>query len=219
MARHSLRPLSRAEPRESLLRSRRADDYPRALSNPFNEQLPELLGDYSMHLNPNVCKPVQSILGDLPNVNLIGPQEYLPFVYLMSRAHLIVTDSGGIQEEAPALGKPVFVTRDTTERPEALQAGTARLVGTDRDRIIRQVEQLLDSRAQYDAMAHAANPYGDGHASERIVAALKNLPESDSAMPRREDGPEPFPASADEALAAALPALRHCQVNGEATVE
>lgn len=161
---------------------------------------------YPMHLNPNVRKPVLSILGDLPNVSLIGPQEYLPFVYLMSRAYLIVTDSGGIQEEAPALGKPVLVTRDTTERPEALQAGTARLVGTDRNRIVTQIEQLLDSRAHYDAMAHAENPYGDGHASERIVAALEDLPASCSTMPPRKDDSGVFPASANEALTVALQA-------------
>jgi UDP-N-acetylglucosamine 2-epimerase (hydrolysing) len=129
---------------------------------------------YPMHLNPNVTGPVKAILGDLRNVTLTDPQEYLPFVYLMSKAHLIITDSGGIQEEAPALGVPVLVTRDTTERPEALEAGTARLVGTDRGRIVAQVEALLNDRHEYEQMAHAVNPYGDGHASERIVAALES---------------------------------------------
>lgn len=163
---------------------------------------------YPVHLNPNVRKPVESILGGLPNVNLIGPQEYLPFVYLMSRAYLIVTDSGGIQEEAPALGKPVLVTRETTERPEALQAGTARLVGTDRARIVAEVEQLLDSRANYDSMAHAVNPYGDGHASERIVEALMNPPASGAIVTAAANGLESFPESTHDALAAALHAVR-----------
>ncbi|UVE70646.1 UDP-N-acetylglucosamine 2-epimerase (non-hydrolyzing) (plasmid) [Burkholderia pyrrocinia] len=163
---------------------------------------------YPMHLNPNVSGPVRSILGNLRNVNLIGPQEYLPFVYLMSKAYLIVTDSGGIQEEAPALGKPVLVTRDTTERPEALEAGTARLVGTDRSRIVEQVETLLDDRAEYETMAHAANPYGDGHASERIVTALKTRPLSSSPVGMGQDEPEPFPTSTHDALAAALTAMR-----------
>ncbi|VWC73720.1 UDP-N-acetylglucosamine 2-epimerase [Burkholderia aenigmatica] len=163
---------------------------------------------YPMHLNPNVHEPVQAILGNLPNVNLIGPQEYLPFVYLMSRAYLIITDSGGVQEEAPALGTPVLVTRDTTERPEALEAGTARLVGTNRTRIVEQVEQLLDSRTDYDAMAHAVNPYGDGHASERIVAALGNAPVSVSAITVGADRAALFPPSAHDALAAALQAVR-----------
>ena len=127
---------------------------------------------YPVHLNPNVQAPVNAILDGIENVHLIAPQDYLPFVYLMSRAYLIITDSGGIQEEAPALGKPVLVTRDTTERPEAVQAGTARLVGTQAERIIAEVGALLDSPNAYHAMAHATNPYGDGHASEKIVQAL-----------------------------------------------
>jgi UDP-N-acetylglucosamine 2-epimerase len=131
---------------------------------------------YPVHLNPKVQEPVRTILDSVPNVFLIEPQDYLPFVFLMSRAHLIITDSGGIQEEAPALGKPVLVTRDTTERPEAVQAGTARLVGTDTQRVVAEVSGLLDDCSQYDAMAHATNPYGDGHASERIVDALLTLP-------------------------------------------
>ncbi|SEK05635.1 non-hydrolyzing UDP-N-acetylglucosamine 2-epimerase [Paraburkholderia diazotrophica] len=131
---------------------------------------------YPVHLNPNVRAPVQEILAGQSNIYLIEPQDYLPFVFLMSRAYLIVTDSGGIQEEAPALGKPVLVTRDTTERPEAVSAGTARLVGTNTERIVHEARVLLDSSTQYGAMAHAANPYGDGHASEKIVDALLRLP-------------------------------------------
>lgn len=131
---------------------------------------------YPVHLNPNVQAPVKTILDGVANVHLIAPQDYLPFIFLMSRAYLIITDSGGIQEEAPALGKPVLVTRDTTERPEAVQAGTARLVGTHAERIVAEVAALLDSRSQYDAMAHASNPYGDGRASERIVDALLGRP-------------------------------------------
>jgi UDP-N-acetylglucosamine 2-epimerase len=131
---------------------------------------------YPVHLNPKVQEPVRAILDGIPNIFLIEPQDYLPFVFLMSRAYLIITDSGGIQEEAPALGKPVLVTRETTERPEAVQAGTARLVGTHTERVIAEVSDLLDDRTQYDAMAHAANPYGDGHASEKIVDALLSLP-------------------------------------------
>lgn len=129
---------------------------------------------YPVHLNPNVQTPVQRILGGTPNVHLLPPLDYLPFVYLMDRAYLIVTDSGGIQEEAPSLGKPVLVMRDTTERPEAVGAGTVRLVGTQRARIIAEAARLLDSRAEYQAMARAHNPYGDGHAAERITEALRN---------------------------------------------
>ncbi|ATI29559.1 MULTISPECIES: non-hydrolyzing UDP-N-acetylglucosamine 2-epimerase [Ralstonia solanacearum species complex] len=128
---------------------------------------------YPVHLNPNVQQPVRAILSGHDNVHLIGPQDYLPFVYLMDRAYLIVTDSGGIQEEAPALGKPVLVTRETTERPEAIASGTARLVGTDTACIVREAETLLDDSAAYLRMAHAHNPYGDGQACRRIVEALK----------------------------------------------
>jgi len=127
---------------------------------------------YPVHLNPNVQEPVNRILGDAAAVHLIEPQEYLPFVYLMSRSHIIVTDSGGIQEEAPSLGKPVLVMRDTTERPEAVQAGTVRLVGTDSARITEEVSRLLDDPAAYEAMGRAHNPYGDGKASERIAAII-----------------------------------------------
>ena len=133
---------------------------------------PDIQIIYPVHLNPRVQEPVHAILNRQPNVFLIDPQEYLPFVFLMSRAYLIVTDSGGIQEEAPALGKPVLVTRDTTERPEAISAGTARLVGTDTGAIVAAVDLLLNNGSEYARMANADNPYGDGHASERIVEAL-----------------------------------------------
>jgi UDP-N-acetylglucosamine 2-epimerase (non-hydrolysing) len=127
---------------------------------------------YPVHLNPNVRNPVMSILGDVPNIRLIEPMDYLPFVYLMSQCHLILTDSGGIQEEAPSLGKPVLVMRDTTERPEAVDAGTVKLVGTDPETIVTEVSRLMDDESAYSAMSHAHNPYGDGKASERIVQVL-----------------------------------------------
>ena len=117
---------------------------------------------YPVHLNPHVQEPVRRILSDLSNVFLLKPQDYLSFVYLMHRCTLVLTDSGGIQEEAPSLGKPVLVMRDTTERPEALEAGTALLVGTDRARIVREVSRLLDAPEAYRTMAEAHNPYGDG---------------------------------------------------------
>lgn len=128
---------------------------------------------YPVHLNPNVQEPVNSLLDGISNVHLIAPQDYLPFVYLMNRSHLILTDSGGIQEEAPALGKPVLVMRDTTERPEAVEAGTAKLVGANDQSIVAAATELLDSQAAYSTMAQAHNPFGDGHASERIVKKLK----------------------------------------------
>jgi len=127
---------------------------------------------YPVHLNPNVQEPVRRILGDCPAVHLVEPQDYLPFVWLMLRCDLILTDSGGIQEEAPSLGKPVLVMRDVTERPEALAAGTVALVGTDQDRIIGQVNRLLDDRDAYARMAQAHNPYGDGRAAQRIAAIV-----------------------------------------------
>jgi len=130
---------------------------------------------YPVHLNPNVQEPVNRILSRCLSVHLIEPQDYLPFVYLMTRAYLIITDSGGVQEEAPSLGKPVLVMRNTTERPEAVVAGTVKLVGTDRSAIVREVQCLLDSNEAYQVMAQAHNPYGDGQASGRIVDIIKSL--------------------------------------------
>ncbi|KAF1726290.1 UDP-N-acetylglucosamine 2-epimerase (non-hydrolyzing) [Pseudoxanthomonas japonensis] len=127
---------------------------------------------YPVHLNPNVQEPVNRVLSGQSSVHLIEPQDYLPFVYLMSRAHLIVTDSGGVQEEAPSLGKPVLVMRDTTERPEAVDAGTVMLVGTDSARIVAEVSRLLDDPVEYARMSEAHNPYGDGLASSRIAALI-----------------------------------------------
>ncbi|MBY7868092.1 UDP-N-acetylglucosamine 2-epimerase (non-hydrolyzing) [Vibrio fluvialis] len=128
---------------------------------------------YPMHLNPNVREPVNRILGDVENVSLIEPQQYLPFIYLMSRSHIILTDSGGIQEEAPSLGKPVLVMRDTTERPEAVAAGTVKLVGTNVEKITASLDSLLNDEEAYKEMSFAHNPYGDGKACQRILDALK----------------------------------------------
>lgn len=127
---------------------------------------------YPVHLNPNVREPVNRILSNVDNVHLIEPQQYLPFIYLMSRAHIILTDSGGIQEEAPSLGKPVLVMRDTTERPEAIAAGTVKLVGTDVEKIVTGLEVLLKDEEAYKAMSFAHNPYGDGLACQRILDEL-----------------------------------------------
>jgi UDP-N-acetylglucosamine 2-epimerase (non-hydrolysing) len=127
---------------------------------------------YPVHLNPNVQQPVAAILGALPNVHLIPPLDYEPFVYLLKHSFLVLTDSGGIQEEAPSLGKPVLVMRDVTERPEAIQAGTVRLVGADSNRIVANVAELLESAVAYAAMAKAHNPYGDGCACDRIISVL-----------------------------------------------
>ena len=129
---------------------------------------------YPVHLNPNVSEPVNRILGHVENVMLIEPQDYLPFVWLMNRAWLILTDSGGIQEEAPSLGKPVLVMREMTERPEAVSAGTVCLVGTDSQRIVNEVTRLLHDESAWQAMSRAHNPYGDGQACHRILSALKN---------------------------------------------
>ena len=156
---------------------------------------PEVDFVYPMHLNPNVRKPIREVFGEMAdqvghdgkgvghdgcvipgstgNLFFIEPLDYLDFVYLMSKSYLVLTDSGGIQEEAPGLGKPVLVMRDTTERPEALDAGTVRLVGTDYDKIVNEVSALLDDRTHYEDMSHAVNPYGDGKACPRIVEKLK----------------------------------------------
>jgi UDP-N-acetylglucosamine 2-epimerase (non-hydrolysing) len=130
---------------------------------------------YPVHLNPNVQQPVKSILADLPNVHLIEPLDYEPFVYLLKHSHIVLTDSGGIQEEAPSLGKPVLVMRDVTERPEAVEAGTVILVGADRERIVANVSQLLENEATYKRMSRAHNPYGDGKACERIIDVLRRI--------------------------------------------
>lgn len=134
---------------------------------------------YPMHLNPNVRKPIHEVFGkdlnNLGNMFFIEPLEYLLFVYLMEKSAIVLTDSGGIQEEAPGLGKPVLVMRDTTERPEALDAGTVKLVGTDRDKIVREVSRLLDDAVYYESMSRAVNPYGDGKACERIVDFIKAI--------------------------------------------
>lgn len=128
---------------------------------------------YPVHLNPNVQEPVKRLLGGLNNVHLIKPLGYEPFVYLMQQAYLVLTDSGGVQEEAPGLGKPVLVMRDTTERPEAIEAGTVKLVGTDAELIVSEVQELLDDTQIYQRMSAAHNPYGDGKASKRIVDFIK----------------------------------------------
>lgn len=130
---------------------------------------PEVDVVYPVHLNPNVQKPVYDLLSGLDNVHLISPLDYLPFIYLMQHSYLILTDSGGVQEEAPSLGKPVLVMRNTTERPEAVEAGTVRLVGTDYDAIVDGVSELLSNKAIYDKMSQAHNPYGDGMSCERVI--------------------------------------------------
>ncbi|EGQ8022947.1 UDP-N-acetylglucosamine 2-epimerase (non-hydrolyzing) [Vibrio vulnificus] len=136
------------------------------------KQHPEVQILYPMHLNPNVREPVSRILGSVENVLLIEPQQYLPFIYLMDRANIILTDSGGIQEEAPSLGKPVLVMRDTTERPEAVAAGTVKLVGTDVEKIVSNLNTLITDSEAYQAMSFAHNPYGDGKACQRILDSL-----------------------------------------------
>lgn len=151
----------------------------------LSENFPTVDFVYPMHLNPNVRKPIQEIFGDITsssfetnspqkNIFFIEPLDYLPFVFLMSKSTLLLTDSGGIQEEAPGLGKPVLVMRDTTERPEAVDAGTVELVGTNKQKIVDSVTKLLTNDAEYEKMARAENPYGDGKASERIVSFFIN---------------------------------------------
>jgi UDP-N-acetylglucosamine 2-epimerase (non-hydrolysing) len=140
------------------------------------ERFPELTILYPVHPNPNVHRPVYQILGRIPNIMLTEPLDYATLVHIMAQAVLVLTDSGGIQEEAPSLGKPVLVLREVTERPEAIQAGTARLVGTDPQRIVSETVRLLTDPAEYNRMARAVNPYGDGRAAERIVSALLGEP-------------------------------------------
>ena len=142
----------------------------------LSEKHPDVDFVYPMHLNPNVRKPIHEVFGKnliRPNFFFIEPLQYLEFVYLMEKSTIVLTDSGGIQEEAPGLGKPVLVMRDTTERPEALKSGTVRLVGTNHDLIVNEVNTLLNDSAAYDKMSHAVNPYGDGKACDRIVNALR----------------------------------------------
>lgn len=144
----------------------------------LKNKYPEVDFVYPMHLNPNVRKPIHEVFGEdlsnLGNMFFIEPLQYLEFVHLMSKSTIVLTDSGGIQEEAPGLGKPVLVMRDTTERPEALESGTVHLVGTDYDKIVSEVSTLLDDAAAYEKMSKAVNPYGDGHACERIADFLTN---------------------------------------------
>lgn len=143
----------------------------------LTKKYPDVDFVYPMHLNPNVRKPIHEVFGEnlqgLGNMFFIEPLEYLSFVYLMEKSTIVLTDSGGIQEEAPGLGKPVLVMRDTTERPEALSAGTVKLVGTDYDKIVSEVSRLIDDKDYYDTMSKAVNPYGDGLACERIIEALR----------------------------------------------
>lgn len=144
----------------------------------LTEKYPNVDFVYPMHLNPNVRKPIHEVFGenlsDLGNMFFIEPLQYLEFIYLMEKSTIVLTDSGGIQEEAPGLGKPVLVMRDTTERPEALESGTVRLVSTNHDLIVEEVSTLLDNQSVYDKMSRAVNPYGDGKACDRIVYALRN---------------------------------------------
>ena len=137
------------------------------------ENNPEIDIVYPVHLNPNVQKPVLALLSDIENIYLIKPLQYEQFIYMMEKSFFIITDSGGVQEEAPSLGKPVLVMRDTTERPEAVDAGTVKLVGTDTQLIIREAQALLDDKEVYQTMSQASNPYGDGHACEKVVELLK----------------------------------------------
>ncbi|MBT5491739.1 UDP-N-acetylglucosamine 2-epimerase (non-hydrolyzing), partial [bacterium] len=130
---------------------------------------------YPVHLNPNVQKPVKEILSDITNIYLIEPLQYEQFIYMMDKSYFIITDSGGVQEEAPSLGKPVLVMRDTTERPEALEAGTVKLVGTDTKLIIKEAQKLLDDKKEYEKMGKAHNPYGNGNACDKIVKFIKEI--------------------------------------------
>lgn len=143
----------------------------------LTQKYPEVDFVYPMHLNPNVRKPIHEVFGEnlsgLGNMFFIEPLEYLSFVYLMEKSTIVLTDSGGIQEEAPGLGKPVLVMRDTTERPEALEAGTVKLVGTDYDKIVGETSALLDNREYYERMSKAVNPYGDGLACIRIIDRIR----------------------------------------------
>ncbi len=167
------------DPRLVLMTAHRRENFGRPLENicAAVRTIAEDYGDglqlvYPVHLNPNVQEPVHRLLGDLPNVHLLPPLDYLPLGHLLKRAALVLTDSGGIQEEAPGLGVPVLVMREVTERPEGVEAGTVRLVGTEEQKIVAETRRLLDDPTAHTAMAQAVNPYGDGRAAERIVAAL-----------------------------------------------
>jgi UDP-N-acetylglucosamine 2-epimerase (non-hydrolysing) len=149
----------------------------RDLASAYPDQV-ELV--YPVHLNPNIQEPVHRLLDGIPNVTLLPPLEYLSLVHLMRASELVLTDSGGIQEEATGLGKPTLVLREVTERPEGMEAGVLSLVGTDRERIVQETERLLEDREAYEKMAHASNPFGDGHASEKIVSALLAFQERSS---------------------------------------
>lgn len=145
----------------------------------LTKKYPDVDFVYPMHLNPNVRKPIHEVFGEdlsnLGNMFFIEPLEYLSFVYLMEKSTIVLTDSGGIQEEAPGLGKPVLVMRDTTERPEALEAGTVKLVGTNYERIVHEISELIDNQEYYDRMSKAVNPYGDGLACNRIVKKISSI--------------------------------------------
>ncbi len=166
-------------PRLVIITAHRRENFGAPLENlcqAFRE-LAEIYGEgirlvYPVHLNPNVQEPVYRLLGDIANITLLPPLDYLPLVQLMKKATLLLTDSGGLQEEAPGLGVPVLVLRQVTERPEGVQAGTVRLVGTDTGRVVAEARRLLDDPQAHAAMAHAVNPYGDGHAAPRIVQAI-----------------------------------------------
>jgi UDP-N-acetylglucosamine 2-epimerase (non-hydrolysing) len=162
-----------------LVTAHRRENFGQPLINICNAllKLAEIFGDkvqivYPVHLNPNVQEPVYRLLGKARNIILTSPLDYLPLVQVLRRSHLVLTDSGGIQEEAPGLGKPVFVMRSVTERPEGVEAGTVRVVGTDVERIVTEASRLLNDEIEYQKMARAVNPYGDGQASERIVKAV-----------------------------------------------
>ncbi len=184
----------RPESRLILITGHRRESFGRGFESICNaisklaDTYPEADFVYPVHLNPNVQEPVNRLLRAVPNVHLIDPLDYLPFVYLMGRSYLILTDSGGIQEEAPSLGKPVLVMRDTTERPEAIEAGTVRLVGTSENEIVGQVRELMDNAATYQSMSFAHNPYGDGKASGRILEPILSFCGMNGAAVKVQEG-------------------------------
>jgi UDP-N-acetylglucosamine 2-epimerase len=177
------RALERSRARLILVTAHRRENFGQPMASICEalREIAERYGDrvllfYPVHRNPNIWEPVHRLLGGVPNIVLSSPVEYLPLVHLMKRSYLILTDSGGIQEEAPALGVPVLVLREVTERPEAVESGNARLVGTDRRRIVSEAATLLDDPREHERMARAVNPYGDGRAAERIVRCLQGRP-------------------------------------------